>query len=250
MNGVSAEKILAAMSDGLAKDARFILCYRIYGEYYLFLNDKASKNLYIEYDEAIEHASMALDLSTDIEQLRFNRLSTHLTPGLAHYFSRHINESFKMFKVALEESAKNLDVVVLLAQVLWAKGGEEEKEVAREQLFACIENHLDHLPSMLLLGCIGVLDDNEDILEAVMGELYSICGRKLDMGFKDEVDNLLTVVSQFRKNDPIPIAASGDPPPSTSRSMDEPCQNREQPIRLRYGEEGCCPRTVKLLQMH
>ncbi|KAF8464080.1 hypothetical protein BDZ91DRAFT_730696 [Kalaharituber pfeilii] len=162
-----------------------------------------------EYDEAIEHASMALDLSTDIEQLRFSRLSAHLTSGLAHYFSGNMNESLEMFKVALEESAENPDVVVLLAQVLWAKGGEEEKEVAREQLFACIENHPDHLPSMLLLGSIGVLDDNEDILEAVMGDLYSVRGRKLDMGLKDKVDNLLTVVSQFRKKDPIPIAASG-----------------------------------------
>ena len=89
-----------------------------------------------EYDDAIEHASVALDLSADIEQLQSCRLSAHLTSGLANYLNGQMDESLEMFKVALEESSENPDVVALLAQVLWAKGGEDEKEVAREQLFA------------------------------------------------------------------------------------------------------------------
>lgn len=89
-----------------------------------------------EYDEAIEHASMALDLSADIEELEMCRLSAHLTCGLANYFSGQMSEALEMFKVALEESSENPDVVALLAQVLWAKGEDDEKQVAREQLFA------------------------------------------------------------------------------------------------------------------
>lgn len=88
-----------------------------------------------EYNEAIENASMALDLSTDIEQLQFCRLSAHLTCGLAHYYAKQMGEALEMFKVALEESSENPDVITLLAQVLWAKGGDNEREVAREQLF-------------------------------------------------------------------------------------------------------------------
>lgn len=172
------------------------------------------------YDEAIEHASMALDLSVDIGELKSSRLSAHLTCGLAYYYKGDMSESLDMFKIALEESTENPDVVALLAQVLWAKGGDDEKEVAREQLFGwyvefplfpftqhyvyltmailSIENHPDHLPSMLLLGSIGVLDQNEDILEAVMNDLYSVRGNNLAINLKDKVDNFLTVISQLQ----------------------------------------------------
>ncbi|KAF8442581.1 hypothetical protein BGX38DRAFT_1096186 [Terfezia claveryi] len=161
-----------------------------------------------EYDEAIEHASIALDLSAEIELLKPCRLSAHLTCGLANYFNGEMSQSLEMFKVALEESSENADVVTLLAQVLWAKGGEDEKETAREQLFTCIENHPDHLHSMLLLGSIGVLDQNEDILEAVMGDLYSVRGNILDLALMDKVDNILNVVAHLQNKDPIPTAAT------------------------------------------
>lgn len=178
-----------------------------------------------EYDEAIEHASMALDLSADIQQLKSCRLSAHLTCGLANYFNGEMSESLEMFKVALVESSENPDVVALLAQVLWAKGGEDEKETAREQLFAwwvppsvirapsnawlsSIENHPDHLPSMLLLSSIGVLDQNEDILDAVMDDLYSVRGNNLDIALKDKVDKILNVVAQLQNKDPIATASA------------------------------------------
>ena len=89
-----------------------------------------------DYEPAIENAEMALDLSADIATLAECRLSAHLTAGLAYYFSGKMAESLEMFKVALQESGENPDVVTLLAQVLWAKGGEDEREAAREQLFA------------------------------------------------------------------------------------------------------------------
>ena len=71
-----------------------------------------------------------------------------------------------------------------------------------------IENHPDHLPSMLLLGSIGVLDQNEDILEAVMDDLYSVRGNTLDITLKDKVDNILNVVAQLQNKDPIPTAVA------------------------------------------
>ena len=61
---------------------------------------------------------------------------------------------------------------------------------------------------MLLLGSIGVLDHNEDILEAVMDDLYSVRGNKLDITLKDKVDNILNVVAQLQNKDPIPTAAA------------------------------------------
>lgn len=86
-----------------------------------------------DFESAIENATMALDLSEELD-LKKCRLSAHLTAGLAYYFSKQIDESLEMFKVALTESDENPDVVALLAQVLWAKGGEDEREIAMQQL--------------------------------------------------------------------------------------------------------------------
>jgi superkiller protein 3 len=88
-----------------------------------------------EHEAAAECAGLALDLSSDIGKLVACRLSAHLTGGLANYYLGRMDESLEMFKAALNESGENPDVVCLLSQVLWAKGGDEERDVAREQLF-------------------------------------------------------------------------------------------------------------------
>jgi len=87
-----------------------------------------------KYELATENASTALDLSEDLEELKSCRLSAHLTNGLAYYFSGDMEQSLDMFKSALTESSESPDVVALLSQVLWMKGGDEEREVARQQL--------------------------------------------------------------------------------------------------------------------
>jgi len=88
-----------------------------------------------DYEAAIENAIVALDVSGEISRLEECRLSAHLTAGLGYYYSGNMDESLEMFKAALNESSENPDVVCLLSQVLWAKGGNEERDVAREQLF-------------------------------------------------------------------------------------------------------------------
>lgn len=151
-----------------------------------------------QYTDAIENASMALDLSGEMEQLQTSRLSSHLTAGLAHYYSNQMDESLEMFKSALTESEENPDVVCLLSQVLWAKGGEEERDVARDQLSACIEASPDHLGSILLLGTIGVLDRSEDVTEAVSDDLRSFRARDgLSRDVREKIDNLLTAIAQL-----------------------------------------------------
>lgn len=159
-----------------------------------------------EYEAAVENASLALDLSGEIEALESCRLSAHLTAGLAHYYLGAMDESLEMFKAALNESSENPDVVCLLAQVLWAKGGEEERDVARDQLFACIERHPDHLQSILLLGTIGVLDNSEDVVDAVLDDLQAVRGReKLDKASREKVDQLLSSIAQLQVRFHIPF---------------------------------------------
>ncbi|OQV00422.1 Tetratricopeptide repeat-containing protein isoform 2 [Cladophialophora immunda] len=135
-----------------------------------------------EFEEAVSNAETALDLSGEpgdlgpayAEARRKWRLSAHLTAGLAHSHLKQIESSIKMFEVALQESDREPDVVCMLAQVLWAKGGAEEKEAARSQLFDVIENHPEHVQAVALLAVTGLLDNDEDVLEAVEEDLKAL----------------------------------------------------------------------------
>ncbi|RPA79124.1 hypothetical protein BJ508DRAFT_143997 [Ascobolus immersus RN42] len=124
-----------------------------------------------DFEQAIEHASMALELSEDNDQLKICRLSAHVTAGVAHFRLGQTDESLELFKKALDESKDDPEIIVLLAQMLYAKGGENEKEVAEQQLFEVIEAHPDHTPSALLLGAFGVLEGKEEIIEAIQEDL-------------------------------------------------------------------------------
>ncbi|KAF3168673.1 Superkiller protein 3 [Orbilia oligospora] len=128
-----------------------------------------------DYENATESAELSLNLSQDLEVPKC-RLSAHLTAGLAYYFTGKIDESLEMFKTALTESNENPDVVALLAQVLWAKGGDDEREVAMQQLMGSIENNPEHLQSTMLLGVIGALQGDGAIVESVMEDLEMVNG--------------------------------------------------------------------------
>ena len=138
-----------------------------------------------ELDLAIGNAETALDLSADEETGKFDasarskyRLSAHLTAGLAYSYTEDLDKAIEMFRVALEESDGNPDVISLLAQVLWAKGTEQEQNVAREQLFDCVEHNPTHVGSIMLLAVIAMLDEDRESLEAVTTDLYSLRTRE------------------------------------------------------------------------
>ncbi|KAL6870326.1 hypothetical protein J3F83DRAFT_735901 [Trichoderma novae-zelandiae] len=133
------------------------------------------------YEQAVECGEMALGLSGDegeseltSEQRKKARLSAHLTVGLAQYYLKAYGEAEKCFESALEESDNNPDATCLLAQVLWAQGTEAAKERARSALFEVIEKQPDHVQSVLLLGVIALLDQDEASLEAVVEELQGL----------------------------------------------------------------------------
>ncbi|KAI1339881.1 tetratricopeptide [Xylariaceae sp. FL0016] len=134
-----------------------------------------------EYAKASECGEMALQLSSDestkelsVEQRRNARLSAHLTVGLAKYFAGQADNAVTYFEKALEESNGNADAVCILAQVLWAAGTEQARERARSVLFEVIENDPSHVQSVLLLGVIALLDEDEESLEAVVSELHTL----------------------------------------------------------------------------
>lgn len=130
------------------------------------------------YDQAVDCGETALQLSSDesdneltAEERKKARLSAHLTVGLAHYHRNNVTEAVSYFDSALQESDNNPDAICLLAQVLWATGSESSREKARSSLFDVIGDRPDHVQSVVLLGIVGILDEDEESLEAVRIEL-------------------------------------------------------------------------------
>jgi superkiller protein 3 len=133
------------------------------------------------YAEAIDNGETALQLSAEdsgnelsAEARQKCRLSAHLTVGLSHYYSEEPETALQYFLPALEESNGNPDAVCLLAQVLWAKGDEESRSRARDHLFNCVESHPEHVQSVLLLGIIAILDQDNEGLDAVTAGLQDL----------------------------------------------------------------------------
>ena len=133
-----------------------------------------------DYTLAAESAETALDLSGEETEThdpiahRKCRLSAHLTAGLAYYHDGSMDPAIDMLRTALEETDGDPDIVCLLAQVLWAKGGEQERNVAREQLFDCVEKRSGHINAINLLGVIAVLDDDQATVDAVTADLQAL----------------------------------------------------------------------------
>ncbi|EQL38541.1 hypothetical protein BDFG_00124 [Blastomyces dermatitidis ATCC 26199] len=147
----------------------------------------------MEYDAAVDSAETALSLSSDGGIEEFDplvnqklRLSSHLAAGLAYYYLKDMDRAIDMFRDALQEADSSPDAVCLLAQVLWAKGGEEEREAARVQLLDCIEKHPTHVGAVTLLGVIALLDADVDSIEAVELDLQEMRTSD-DVGIHDRV---------------------------------------------------------------
>ncbi|KAG5920757.1 hypothetical protein E4U42_006079 [Claviceps africana] len=134
-----------------------------------------------KYEQAVEGAETVLDLSSDAtggelsgEQRKGVRLTAHLTAGLGKYFLGQYREAETCFESALEEAGHHPDTTCLLAQVLWAQGSEDSRDRAREALFGVIESQPDHVQSVLLLGVVALLDQDQGSLEAVVEELQGL----------------------------------------------------------------------------
>ncbi|KAF1970365.1 TPR-like protein [Bimuria novae-zelandiae CBS 107.79] len=137
------------------------------------------------FPEAVDNAETALELLSDFDAaanasimtpdaLAKTTLSARLTAGLAHYFLTSLDAAIPYFRTALEATGSNPDIICLLAEVLWAKGGEAEKDVAREQLFAAVDTHGRHVGVVTLLGAMAVEDEDQDTMKAVKDDLEAL----------------------------------------------------------------------------
>lgn len=162
-----------------------------------------------QYDPAIENAETAISLldeqsfdslldrqSFEKADIHKTNLSAHVTAGLAHFYRGSMDHSLDMFRSALEESAGSPDTVSLLAQVLWAKGGAQERNVAREQLFNSVEKQPGNAEIIMLLGAIAVLDDDLETIEAIRDDLQGLRAREdLSLQQHTQLVQLITIVT-------------------------------------------------------
>ena len=152
-----------------------------------------------DFEAASESAETAINLTEEedegSEECRKLRLSAHITAGLAYFYQGSMDQAISMFRSAVKETQGDPDILCLLAQVLWAKGGHEERDVAREQLFDCVEKHPGHVNAITLLGAIAVLVDDRDTIDAVIDDLQSLRTRHdLDEKQQSKISRLLAAM--------------------------------------------------------
>jgi superkiller protein 3 len=185
-NHDAAIKGLTAICDTAEQDYETSESTAALSRYAQAKNDLARNLLATGEDAtAVDEAETAIELLSDFDSTTNSsilsaaaldklRLSARLTAGLAHYFQGDLDAAIPYFRTALEATSSNPDIICLLAEVLWAKGGENEKAVARQQLFAAVETHARHVGVVTLLGAMAVVDEDEDTMEAVKEDLDAL----------------------------------------------------------------------------
>ncbi|KAK9243510.1 hypothetical protein V1506DRAFT_544226 [Lipomyces tetrasporus] len=122
------------------------------------------------FNASLEASLTVIDLSEDEDRLRVARLSALITSGLSYYNLQDFTNALKMFRVASADSERDPDITVLLSQVLYALGGAN-RETSQDELFRNIEEHPQHLKSILLLGTIGLVEGNDEVADAIEAEI-------------------------------------------------------------------------------
>lgn len=130
------------------------------------------------------------------------RLSAQITASLAFYHMKTLDKALDMLRAALDESKQAANVVCLLVQVLWARGGMEEHSVAIEQLLSCVEKSSTHLTSLILLAVIATLEDDEDTLAEVSWSLQALrTSGKLDNSEQRRLDQVFLSIAAASRSE-------------------------------------------------
>lgn len=160
------------------------------------------------YEDAATEAGLALDLtdeensSTTSDMRHAIRLSARLTLGLARYYLKDMDASLDAFRAALEETKASPDVVCSLAEVLWAKGGADERTTAKDQLFESIGKGTGHVGPVTLLGVMALLEGDSDTAEAVHEELEACRTRDdIEPSDLDRVERVLGALTEVGRHE-------------------------------------------------
>jgi superkiller protein 3 len=137
-----------------------------------------------QYESATTEAETALDLTEDDDlptsaDLTALRLSAHLTVALAKYYMKDIDDALDAFKRLLQETDAAADVICTLAELLWAKGGADERAVAKQQLAERVGGRgAEAAGPLVLLGVMAALEEDAETAALVRGELEALRTRE------------------------------------------------------------------------
>ncbi|KAF2667044.1 putative antiviral protein [Microthyrium microscopicum] len=162
------------------------------------------------YADALSEVETALSLLPDAgsviskDSVLKLQLSGLLTQGLAQYYSQEMNGALESFKSALKLTDDSPNVACSVAEVLWAEGGEDERNVAKQQLFDVINKGSDHVGATILLGIMGAIEGDKDTTEAVVQELEPLRTRD-DISARDleRVERVLESIRELSRTDDV-----------------------------------------------
>ncbi|KAF8927210.1 hypothetical protein EDD21DRAFT_448810 [Dissophora ornata] len=168
-----------------------------------------------DYAGAVEAYEISLELEGPEATPNTIRTCKHLGAGLALYYAGELERSLAMFEVALAETEQvegmeksRDDVVVLLSQVLWALGGEEQRAVAKDELFRCIGQSPTHLPAIFGLGAMGLVQDDETLATAALKEILKFSRQELaEMDPEMRSDRIISQYYSLLNESKLSIAA-------------------------------------------
>ncbi|KAJ2358612.1 Superkiller protein 3 [Coemansia erecta] len=132
-----------------------------------------------QYPESMDSYSRAAELleQPGWEPTSGQRLGFLLGHSLALFFGGELEASLHMFERTLEraETASEQAVVaVMLAQVLWALGTDEHRQLARQHLVDTMAEHSGYVPGLALLFAMGMLAGDSDLVTAANAELQHV----------------------------------------------------------------------------
>ncbi|KAI9598129.1 hypothetical protein BDF19DRAFT_433583 [Syncephalis fuscata] len=108
--------------------------------------------------------------------------------GITQFFCNKLEDSLSAFEKALTLAANHetqrAQVVLWLAQVLWALGTPEHQELAKQQLFSILGENTN-LDAITCLFVIGLVSDDATLATTALGELV-----RLPIDTIDELDTL------------------------------------------------------------
>ncbi|KAF7321489.1 Antiviral protein [Mycena kentingensis (nom. inval.)] len=150
-----------------------------------------------DYDGAIEAFESVLGLIGEEEaddEATTMRVQAHFGISLASFFLNQSNAALEQAEMALQAAGENVLIrghaTVLSAQILWAAGSRED---AKAQLLDCITKDPENFIAMNTLAAMGILTNDEGLVEAALSDLLSLPVDKcLELDPERNLDYLLT----------------------------------------------------------
>lgn len=133
-----------------------------------------------DYEGAKESFATVTDLLADSQSKTTPLLVTqaYLGSGLAHYKLGAAEEAVESFELAISAAADDVHLrgqaVVLLSQALWALNEEDGRETVKAQLLQSIGDDPDNLFAINALGAMGILTDDENLVDAALSEIVAL----------------------------------------------------------------------------